>query len=230
MSQIKSKPRIGYTTQDYSFDALKWLTALCIWLTGGKPIRLHPKKPHFDEGVDGLVIGGGIDLYPALYKHDPKPNYKYDHERDKLEITWLKKAEADNIPVLGICRGAQLINVARGGTLHVDVEKVYENAKYPTNTLARMLFRKDINIECGSLLEKLLKTQRIAVNSMHKQAVDKIGKNLTICAKEDNGVVQAIEDPDRDFFIGVQFHPEALIHQKIFRDMFTTLIEVARKN
>ncbi len=139
-----------------------------------------------------------------------------------------EESRKNNMPVLGICRGAQLINVVRGGTLHVDVSKVYENAKYPTNTLSQMLFRKDINIECGSLLEKMLKTQRIAVNSMHTQAVDKVGKNLSVSAKEDNGVVQTIEDPDKPFFIGVQFHPEALIHRKIFRGMFSALNEAAK--
>jgi putative glutamine amidotransferase len=224
-----ARPRIGYTTQNYSFDALKWLIALSIWVTGGTPVRLTPNNPRYDEQIDGLVIGGGIDLYPALYNLDPKPNYKYDQARDELEINWLRHAEEQDIPVLGICRGAQLMNVVRGGTLHVDVAKVYENAKYPSSTLSRIFFRKDMNIECGSLLERILKTQRIAVNSMHVQAVDEVGKDLVISAREDNGVVQAVEDPDKAFFLGVQFHPEALIHNKIFRGCFAALRQAAQK-
>lgn len=222
-----NRPKIGYTTHNYFWDALNWLIALSIWVTGGRPVRLCAHNPRYDQKIDGLVVGGGTDLYPALYKLEPKLNYKYDRERDKLEINWFKKAELEDIPVLGICRGAQLMNVMRGGTLHVDVSKVYQNAKYPNNMMAQIFFRKDVNVECGSLLEKLLKTQRIAVNSMHKQAVDRIGDRLIVSAKEDNGVVQAIEDPHKEFFLGVQFHPEALIHLSLFRNMFAALNQAA---
>jgi putative glutamine amidotransferase len=112
----------------------------------------------------------------------------------------------------------------------VNVSKIYENAKYPNNTIARIFFRKEINVEYGSLLEKLLNTHRIAVNSMHTQAVDKIGNGLVVSAKEDNGVIQGIEDPEKDFFIGVQFHPEALVHLRIFRNMFSALNQAALRN
>ena len=226
---MNGRPRIGYTTQNSAFDVMKWLIALSIWVTGGKPVRLCPKRPRNDEQIDGLVLGGGTDVYPPLYKLEPKPNYQYDRERDALEMDWLTKAEEQGMPVLGICRGAQLINVAHGGTLHIDISKVYENAKYPTNTFAQIFFRKDMNVERKSLLGKLLKTQRIAVNSMHTQSVDTLGDRLIVSAQEDNGVVQAIEDPDRDFFVGVQFHPEALIYLGIFRNIFTTLNQAARE-
>lgn len=223
-----TQPRIGYTTHNHSYDPLQWLIAISIWIAGGKPVRLYPKKPSYDENIDGLIIGGGKDIYPALYKFNPKPGYKYDQGRDSVEIEWLKKAESEYIPTLGICRGTQLMNVTRGGSLHVDVSKVYQNAQYPANILARIFFRKDMNIECGSMLEKILNTSRISVNSMHTQAIDKIGQNLVTSATEDNGVVQCIEDPGRAFFIGVQFHPEALIHKKSFRDIFSALIYAAR--
>lgn len=223
-----SKPRIGYTTRNFSLDPLQWAISLAIRIAGGRPVRLSPQSPWYDEDIEGLIIGGGTDLYPALYKIDPKPNYKYDHMRDDLEITWLDRAEKEKIPVLGICRGAQLMNVRRGGTLHVDVSKAYENAKYPTNIIARIFFRKFINIERGSFLEQVLNTRHVRVNSMHVQAIDKVGSGLEVSAKENNGVVQVIEDPDRDFFLGVQFHPEALIYKRKFRSIFKFFVKCAK--
>ncbi|MBL4803964.1 MAG: type 1 glutamine amidotransferase [Alphaproteobacteria bacterium] len=221
------RPRIAYTTQNYPYDPLKWLIAFSVFIAGGKPIRVYPENPKHNEKIDGLIIGGGTDVYPPLFKLEPKVQYLYDQPRDTLEIEWLGKAEKENLPVLGICRGAQLINVARGGSLHIDISKVYKNAQYPTKTLAQIFFRKDMNVECGTLLEKILKTQRIAVNSMHSQAVDRVGSGLRICASEDNGVVQAIEDPDKEFFLGVQFHPEALIYKSIFRELFSRFVKAA---
>ncbi len=222
------KPRIGYTTRNFSIDPLQWLIALSILICGGNPVRLKPKSPHYDDKIDGLIISGGIDLYPSLYAGDPKPNYKYDQARDELEVRWLRRAEQEKMPVLGICRGAQLLNILRGGSLHTDVSKVYENAKYPTHAFANIFYRKSMNIVSGSQLDRILKTRRIQVNSMHKQAINIVGRDLEISAQEDNGVVQAIEDKRRDFYMGVQFHPEALIYKPIFRQLFKQLIISAK--
>jgi len=222
------KPKIGYTTRNFFPDVLHLAIDLAIRLAGGKPVRLYPKEPGYDQAIDGLVIGGGTDLYPALYETDPKPDYQYDQARDEMEMHWLDKAEQKNLPILGICRGAQMMNVRRGGSLHVDVSKVYEDAKYPSHLLANIFFRKTIFLEQDTLLQRLLKTRQTRVNSMHKQAIDRLGNNLVISAKEKNGIVQAIEDPARDFFIGVQFHPEVLIYQSRFRKLFQRLIETAK--
>jgi len=192
-------------------------------------VRLRPKSPQYDRDIDGLVIGGGTDLYPPLFKIDPNPHYNYDHDRDALEIKWLERAEEHNMPVLGICRGAQLLNVQRGGTLHVDVSKVYENARYPANIFANIFFRKAINIEPESALKNIFKTQRLQVNSMHKQSIDTLGHGFAVSAKEDNGVVQAIEDRSRAFCMGVQFHPEALIYKSIFRALFKCFVNAAKE-
>jgi putative glutamine amidotransferase len=223
-----SKPRIAYTTRNFSLDPLQWLIDISIRVAGGVPVRVSPRRPKYDQEIDGLIIGGGTDLYPALHKLAPKPNYKYDPPRDELEMTWLKRAEAETLPVLGICRGAQLLNVMRGGTLHVDVAKAYEDAKYPANIIARIFFRKLMNVEEDSLLQNIFKTHRIAVNSMHNQAIDKVGRGLVVSAHEDNGVVQAVEDRGKAFYLGVQFHPEALIYKRVFRQLFKRFVEVAR--
>ncbi len=223
----KNKPRIGYTTRNFSIDPLQWALSFAIRIAGGVPVRLRPKSPRYDTHLDALVIGGGDDLYPALYNLDPKPDYEYDHERDELEVAWLERAEALKLPILGICRGAQLINVRRGGTLHVDVSKVYENAKYPAHFLANIFYRKNIRIEPQTLLHNLLGCGHVRVNSMHKQAIDSLGRGLNISARENNGVVQAIEDPNRAYYLGVQFHPEALVYRATFRNIFERLVKAA---
>lgn len=225
---MSPRPIIGYTTRNGIMNPLHWLTAVGIFCAGGRPIRLKPIKPRLDSHIDGLIIGGGTDLYPAHYKGDPKPDYIYDQSRDAMEIKWLNIAEDHKLPVLGICRGAQLMNVIRGGTLHIDVSKIYKRANYPSGLLANIFFRKDISVVIASKLYTVLNTNETRVNSMHKQAIDKVGKGLKISAKEENGVVQAIEDKTKPFFVGVQFHPEALIYDQRFRNIFKRLVSASR--
>lgn len=222
------KPRIGYSTRNYPLDPLPMAVNLCIRLAGGIPVRIHPDSPKYDDNLYGLVIGGGADLSPTLFNFEPKPGYPYDTPRDTMEFTWLELAEARNLPVLGICRGAQTINVYRGGSLHMDVSKAYDEAIYPSHLLANISFRKMIVLQPGTKLRALLSMETAMVNSLHKQAVNRLGKDLVISAREKNGVIQAIEDPEREFYMGVQFHPETLVYRKEFRRLFKTLVGVAR--
>lgn len=223
------RPKIGYTTRNFSLDPLQIAIHISIYLAGGRPVRLSPRAPKYDEPLHGLIIGGGTDLYPALYDIDPKPNYHYDQERDALEIRWFDHAQQANMPILGICRGAQLINIQRGGTLHPDISKIYDNAQYPSSIWANIFYRKRIYVQPGSLLNTLLISTQTTVNSIHKQAIDKLGDRLAISAQEENGVVQAIEDKGHNYLLGVQFHPELLIHKSKFRNIFNHLIDTARK-
>jgi putative glutamine amidotransferase len=223
------RPLIGYTTPEKWPDVLHRLIALGIWLAGGKPLKLTVSKPQFNHKIDGLVIGGGTDIYPTLYKEDPHPDYTYDHARDAMEMRWLEIAERNDIPVLAICRGAQMMNVARGGTLHLDVAKAAEKANYPSGLLANIFYRKVANIVEGTMLCSLLKTNRMRINSMHKQAINDIGDGLIMCAVEDNGVVQAVEDPSKSYYLGVQFHPEAMLYHRLFRGIFKALVKASSR-
>lgn len=223
------KPLIGYTTKNKAFCWLQWGIHLGIVLAGGRPVRLFPDTPRHDLEIDGLILSGGTDVFPEKFKIDPKKNYFYDHPRDAMEFEWLARAEDKNIAVFGICRGAQLMNVARGGSLHMEVSKVYEKAQYPSGLLANIFYRKTTNVKPETLLSSIVGSGPVKVNSMHTQSVDRLGNNLVVTASEENGVIQGIEDPDRAFYLGVQFHPEVLIYRRRFLGLFKALVKAARQ-
>lgn len=219
------KPIIGITIPNKIFSGAYLLIKLAVIINGGRPLPLKKIDSVNTVKVNGLILGGGTDIFPELFHNIAKKNYVYDHNRDEMEIAWLKKAEKEHIPVLAICRGAQMMNVMHEGTLHLDVSTAYENANYPQNFIRKIFFRKHIDIKPDSLLAKLFKTDNIRVNSMHKQSIDKIGKGLKVTATEKNGVVQAIEKPNHPFYLGVQFHPEFMLHRPPMRAIFKGLIK-----
>lgn len=222
------RPRIAITEPDA--DAwLSWLCiALAVWWVGGKPIRATPSHPRFNEQIDGLILAGGTDIDPQRYHGIPKKNYRYDQPRDAMELAWLKRAEAEKLPVLGICRGAQLMNIARGGNLHIDISKVYEEAQYPNGTLAQIFYRKRVHIHRETLLFRLIGEEFSRVNSMHTQSINRLGHFLAIGAQESNSIVQAIEDPSLPMYLGVQFHPEYMIYARRYRNLFRQVVRVAQ--
>jgi putative glutamine amidotransferase len=227
---MKERPLIGITKPFHSKNIAYDLTKLGVWLAGGRSVKLTAHEPHYDMPIDGLILGGGKDVHPSLYEgEEPKLDYPYDHARDAMEIRWLTRAEEEGLPVLGICRGAQLMNIVRGGALHMDVSKAHEKAEYPSGIWARIFYRKKMILLKDSLIHRILRCDDSMVNSMHTQSVDRLGKGLIITAREENDVVQCIEDPAQDYVLGVQFHPEYLIYSRKFRRLFRCLIEVALK-
>ncbi|HMJ12886.1 MAG TPA: gamma-glutamyl-gamma-aminobutyrate hydrolase family protein [Polyangiaceae bacterium] len=149
-----------------------------------------------------------------------------DPARDALENELLKRAIREGAPVLGICRGAQLINVHLGGTLHRDVTSFYVESANPWT----MFPRKRVKIEADSHLAELLGRTHAFVNSLHRQAVGQLGSGLIATAREHNGVVQGIETPDPSFLVGVQWHPEYLPQRPEQRRLFREFVRAAREH
>ena len=150
--------------------------------------------------VSGLVLAGGTDVAPELYRAVRRAETQEpDAERDELEIAIVKEALQRDLPVLAICRGMQLLNVALAGTLmqHIDGHRVEERDAH------------SIKIERGSRLEGILGTDHYVVNSRHHQAIDQVGVGLVIAAKAPDGVIEALEVPAKRFMLAVQWHPEA---------------------
>ncbi len=140
-----------------------------------------------------------------------------DRARDGLELALLEKARAASLPVLGICRGAQLMNVAEGGTLLWNLKTLYVERP----ELRTVLPRRHVEIAEGTKLRRILGSSSLLVNSLHQHAVGQPGPGIRIVARERSGVAQAIEHAERAFWIGVQWHPEYLPqharHQRLFR-------------
>ena len=148
-----------------------------------------------------------------------------DEGRDALEMALLERAHERGAPVLGICRGAQLMNVFRGGSLHQDLTSFYTESPNPWTVFPR----KTVNVEANSSLARALGRTRCRVNSLHRQAVDQLGDGLHAVGIEETGVVQAIEAAGERFFVGVQWHPEYLPQRWEQRRLFSVFVDHARR-
>ncbi|WP_045222399.1 gamma-glutamyl-gamma-aminobutyrate hydrolase family protein [Desulfonatronum thioautotrophicum] len=146
-------------------------------------------------------------------------------DRDKLEQNVLRGALDRNLPILGICRGAQLLNVTMGGTLHQHLTGFYQESP----NIRSLLPRKQIMVEPDSCLARILGCATCGVNALHDQAVDRLGEAVRIVAREPNGVVQAVELTTKPFVVGVQWHPEYLPHHRRQQRLFQSLVDAARQ-
>lgn len=184
---------------------------------GGLPVSLPftPEKEmdQFLATIDGLLLTGGGDINPLLFGEEPQLKLgKVLTERDEYEIQWTKKALQHNIPILGICRGLQILNVALGGTLYQDI---YSQSKRDRLLHAQTSPRHEtshyVQLKENSKLHKMFKETNILVNSFHHQAIKDIANNLQIIGQAKDGIIEAVEHKTASFCIGVQWHPEELV-------------------
>lgn len=170
---------------------------------GLEPIPIHPPGPQNLDGLDGLVVSGGTDLNPALYGQSPGSNTETaDDPRDAMELQLLRLALDQQLPVLCICRGLQLLNVAFGGELVQHLPSANEHVQ--RGVVDAHLVR---TVE-GSQLESICGAGEFAVNSRHHQAVSKLGEGLVISGYSSDDVVEGLEVPGHKFVVAVQWHPE----------------------
>lgn len=216
------RPVIGLTTYlqraqtgvwDVSAALLPEVYLTAVELAGGVCILLPPQP--FDDaviarvldGVDGLIVTGGRDVESTRYGQEPHPAADTPSPvRDDWEEALLTAAIAREQPFFGICRGLQVLNVARGGTLHQHLPDIVGSTRY--NAGGGVFTRNEVGVEPGTRLAALVGTDPLEVASYHHQAVDAVGAGLAVTARSDDGIVQAVELPDVPFGVAVQWHPE----------------------
>jgi len=220
---MKKRPLIGITGSRSRGRTMTFLNRLAVWRAGGRSVVMTRDERRSPEPLDGLVIGGGDDISAHLYGGEVTVDVRVDPNRDKLEMETLELAEKHQIPVLGICRGAQILNVFYGGNLHGEIKEQFKDAKH----IRTVLPKKCVNITADTQLQKLLNTEFCYVNSLHHQAINRLGDGFIEAANDVSGMIQAIENPSRRFLIGVQWHPEFLFWQPRQQRLFKALVQAA---
>lgn len=223
------RPVIGVTKPEdgdwLSYQAMRF----AITLAGGRAVKITARAPRDPHSIDGLLFGGGADVFPERYQGAPKRGYRYDLARDDMEASWAKAALEHNIPMLCVCRGMQMLNVFSGGTLHADLTHYEDRLTSPT-WLHNIFYRVPITVAPKSLMAHAAGRRSLRVNAIHTQAVDRVGTGLTVTAREANGIVQAIERRGHNFILGVQFHPEFLVHRRFARRLFRAFVAAAYRH
>ncbi|TMD25783.1 MAG: gamma-glutamyl-gamma-aminobutyrate hydrolase family protein [Chloroflexi bacterium] len=219
---LGSAPRIGITTSRSRGDDYYIPYRKAVQAAGAVPVDLPVGTRELPD-VDGLLLPGGWDVDPALYGEDPDPNLgPVDRELDDTELRLFSQAHDKGLPVMGICRGQQVINVAMGGSLRQHLEG-HEVRQFGRNHLAHT-----IDVDPRSELGRAAGDHRIRVNSLHHQAIDKLGAGLVQTASGDDGTVEAVETTD-GLIVAVQCHPEELTTDLPWaRRLFERFVERAR--
>jgi putative glutamine amidotransferase len=220
---VSARPRIGVSTSAGRGRLLWWLVRFALWRQNAESVRLFPGREYPIDWLDGVIVGGGDDISPTLYAGELDPAIRLDPERDQLELRILDHALARPLPVLGICRGSQMINVHRGGTLHEEIRIAYPHAPRRRTPLPR----KGIHVLANTRLKQILGCDLCRVNALHHQAIDRLGEGLRIAARDEHGMVQAVEGTDGHFLIGVQWHPEFLLFDRGQQRLFQRLVSAA---
>ena len=208
---------------------------------GGEPRILDPSMPLDTAlaGIDGLLLTGGEDVEPARYDEAPHPTVvAAEAGRDELEIGLVAVARAGRLPIFAICRGVQVLNVACGGTLVQDIPSQIHGAlthslPIPPNeaySLAHEVWLDKDTLLAQLMRERLSDTDSCDVNSRHHQAVKDLAPGFRVSATAPDGVIEAIEDPNARFCLGVQWHPENFFRTGEFRPLFEGFLEAAAQN
>jgi putative glutamine amidotransferase len=205
--------------------------------SGGSPVILPPYlqdsslRGAFDA-IDGLILSGGGDIHPSSFgEPDCGLLWRIDRKRDQAELSLARWALSEGLPVLGICRGIQTLNVAAGGTLIQDIPTQIPDplthssiAGHPLSDIAHA-----VNIDPGSRLADLVGAGDVGVNSAHHQAAKAPGNGLVAVARAPDGVIEGLEAPAHPFCIGVQWHPEVMVESSpVMGRLFKGLIQAAQ--
>ncbi len=206
-------------------------------LGGGAPVIIPPhleeaKLRAIFEHLDGLILSGGGDILPALFsEEDSGLLWSVDERRDRAELALAQWALAEGLPLLAICRGAQVLNVTAGGTLIQDIPTQVPDALPHSTVAGRPLstVAHTVEVAAGSRLAALAGAGELGVNSAHHQAAKVVGAGLVVTARAPDGIIEGLEASDHPFCIGVQWHPETMVESHpVMRRLFEGLAEAAR--
>jgi putative glutamine amidotransferase len=227
---------IGYDDRREQYHVLRQDYVRSVEGAGGLPLILAPGKPddapELLDRVSGLLLSGGSDVDPGLYGEVPHPQLgRVVRERDEFELGLVREALGRDLPILAICRGHQVLNVATGGTLIQDIPSEVVGDVDHDPRRQRWERAHDVRILDGTRLRRILGRETVSVNSFHHQAVKGLGRGLMASAwSQGDRIVEGIEAPERRFVVGVQWHPESFWNQPDgFQPLFRALVEEAAK-
>jgi putative glutamine amidotransferase len=238
------KPLIGITSSLRTDEVTGWQYCMAyapnvkaIERAGGLPLII-PVVVEMDtlralyEHLDAILLPGGGDIDPQRYDADKHPaTHRIDALRDQTELTIARWAVEDNRPLFGICRGHQVVNVAMGGTLIQDIPTQLDseiNHDLP-NSKPRSTRVHEVTIDDSSRLASIIGKTKLNVNSLHHQSAGVHGPSVNFTAYAPDGVVEALEIPDRRFAISVQWHPEDMADDEAAQRLFSAFVEAARE-
>ena len=225
---------IGYSTHNREFFTLRDDYVRAVEKAGGLPVVLAPGRPEDSADLlsklDGLLLTGGADVDPGLYGEPAHETVtRVIPERDAFEIGLCREALRRDQPLLAICRGHQVLNVATGGTLIQDIPSQVEGARDHDPDRERWETAHEVRILPRTRLREILGAETIDVNSFHHQAVRELGHGLVVSAASADEVIEGIEAPGRRLALGVQWHPEAFWDQpEDFQSLFEALVKASR--
>ncbi len=235
-----SQPLIGITTrQTQTPEGLQAFSLLRAYVdaiveAGGVPVLIPASLPvslvpTLLERLDGLILSGGGDIHPQFFPGEPHPLIEeVDVERDVLELTFARRAVESQKPLLGICRGCQVLNVALGGTLYTHIlDQRKGSLDHSPADAGRRTLVHTVHLQPQSLLAEILGQEVLQVNSLHHQGIAIVGNGLRPNAWAEDGLIEGIELPHAPFVIAVQWHPEWLTDQEAMRRLFARLVREA---
>jgi putative glutamine amidotransferase len=237
-----TSPLIGITTRNGETGAndaviLRRTYVDAIVAAGGAPVLIPSGLPAqgwriLYERLDGILLSGGGDIDPAHYGMSRRPGLalEIDPARDEIELGLARAAAADGKPFLGICRGAQLFNVALGGSLYLDIPTDLPQAgkhNFSSET-ERSLVAHEVQIDPQARLAGIVGETKLQVNSLHHQGVREVAAELRAVAHAPDGVVEGLELPGHPFGLAVQWHPECIPDQPASRRLFQAFVEACQ--
>ncbi|AUM13966.1 gamma-glutamyl-gamma-aminobutyrate hydrolase family protein [Ketobacter alkanivorans] len=218
-------PLIAVTGPHKRYPFAWWATRFMLRLVGLRAIYVTAHSGMPKQVIHGIIIGGGDDIEPEQYGGEYHPRRRYDVERDRFEVAMIRQALDSNIPMIGICRGAQLINVVSGGTLNQDIRPLRRLT--PNRRSIRPI--KWVDLDADGRLCCSLGIKSLRVNSLHEQAIERVGDGLTVAGRDRDGFVQAIEG-QYGFLLGLQWHPEYLPYRAEQRHIFRLFEKAVSRN